>query len=82
MHNGMANMKRLKASSINSKTPDTVDLNNSKERHASEPEMGTPHRKDFEEWPIRARVLTLHLPMNLTCRVEQVFERHNVLFRR
>ena len=55
MHNGMANMKRLKASSVNSKNPDAADSNNSKDRHSSESAMGTPHRKDFEEWPIRAQ---------------------------
>ena len=49
MHNGMANMKRLKASSVNSKTPDAADSNSSKERHSSESAMGTPHRKDFEQ---------------------------------
>ena len=55
MLNGMANMKRLKASSVNSKTPDAADSNNSKEHYASEPAMETPHRKDFEQWPIRAQ---------------------------
>lgn len=54
MHNGVANMKRLKASSVNSKTPDTTSAEaDSKQRHASESVVGASHRKDFEEWPIK-----------------------------
>ena len=47
MENGMANMKRLKAT----KSQDSPPVTTSKPRRASEP--GT-HRKDFEQWPIRS----------------------------
>ena len=55
MHNGVLNMKRLKASSVISKTADTAEANSSKERHSSESAAGGAHRKDFEEWPIKAQ---------------------------
>ena len=55
MHNGVVNMKRLKASSVNSKNADTAEANSSKERHSSESAAGGAHRKDFEEWPIKAQ---------------------------
>ena len=56
IHNGVANMRRLKATSVNSKTPDTPsdEGGNSKQRRASESAAGAAHRKDFEEWPIKS----------------------------
>ena len=56
IHNGVANMRRLKATSVNSKTTDTPSDkgSNSKQRRASESAAGAAHRKDFEEWPIKS----------------------------
>ena len=51
MQNGMANMKRLKATSITSKSQDSSPAAASNQRRrASESAV---HRKDFEEWPIK-----------------------------
>ena len=60
MDNGMANMKRLKATSMTSKSQDSSPAEvDSKQRRASESMV---HRKDFEEWPIKSHVTSTVVP--------------------
>ena len=59
VENGIENMKRLKATSVISKSQDSSPAAASKQRRASESAV---HRKDFEEWPIKPHVASTAVP--------------------